>query len=54
MNYEMLLLIEKVTDTLIEQRKTKPQEPWNLNSISKWKLPHSILQNIFLKRVNGY
>ena len=26
MNYELLLLIEKQTDMLIEQTKTKPQE----------------------------
>ena len=30
MNYEILLLIKKHTDTLIEQTKTKPQEFLNL------------------------
>ena len=30
MNNELSLLIKKHTDTLIEQTKTKPQEPWNL------------------------
>ena len=35
MNNELLLLIEKHTDTLIEQTKTKPQELLEFKMIKK-------------------
>ena len=38
MDNELLLLIRKHTDTLIEQRKAKGQETLEFKRINKWKL----------------
>ena len=44
MNNELLLLIKKHTDTLIEQTKTKPQETLGYKMKEKCKLFRLILQ----------
>ena len=44
MNNELLLLIKKHTDTLIEQTKTKPQETLEFKMKDKSKLFRLILQ----------
>ena len=48
---ELLLLIKKHTDTLIEQTKTKPQETIEFKMNKKCKLFCLILQLIQLKKV---
>ena len=52
MNNELLLLMRKHTDTMIEQTKTK------LKGTLEFKLKkqtfHLILQKTFLKKVTGY
>ena len=44
MNNELLLLIEKHTDTLIEQTKTKPQELLEFKMDNQMQIFHSIHQ----------
>ena len=44
MNNELLLLIKKHTDTLIEQRRTKTQETLDFKICDQNKLFHSILR----------
>ena len=44
MNNELLLLIKKHTDTLIEQTTTKPQETLEFKMTIQDKIFHSILR----------
>ena len=50
MNNELLLLIKRHTDTLIQQTKTHPQETLDFKLINKGKLFHLILQQTFRRR----
>ena len=53
MNFELLLLIKKHTDTLIEQTKTRPQETLEFKMKKQMQSFRLILQLIYLKKTNG-
>ena len=53
MNNELLLLIKKHTDTLIEQTKTKPQETLEFKMNEQKQIFRLILQLIDLTKVSG-
>ena len=54
MNDDLLLLIKTHTDTLIEHTKTKPQETLEFKMNKQLQIFHLILQEVWLKTVNGY
>ena len=51
---ELLLLIKKHTDTLIEQTRTKPQETLEFKMDKQMQIFRLSLQSICWKKVNGY
>ena len=53
MNNELLLLIKKHTDTLIENTRTRPQETLEFKMNKQMQTFRLILQLIYLKKVNG-
>ena len=53
MNNELLFLIKKHADTLIEQTRTKPQETLEFKMNKQMQIFRLILQLIYLKKTNG-
>ena len=53
MNNELLLLIKKHTDTLIENTKTKPQETLEFRMNKQMQIFRLTHQLIWLKEVSG-
>ena len=53
MNNELLLLIDKHTDTLIEETKTKPQEALEFKMNRQMQTFRLIRRLVYLKLING-